>query len=300
MHLKDLITVASLCAFLALALPHAATATSADQPASPEPQANTSQLASAGQPSPKDPTTSPASSTGTGGSGGPGPTASATGGHAAPGSGLSEDAIPGWGFLALGGLGATLALGAWHHRTKEAAESHASSARSDQGLEPSEAEQAPEGPVDGPAGDPATEADGADRARDPVANPGPAGAMMLGREAIDEASYEAAAGWFELAGRLETDQSTPLVCHGAVLRELGEPEQAVSVLEEAVDRDPTDALARLEHARALADAGRDEEVFAALSPLTGHDEEIDETIHEDPAFAHLHDHPRFLALVGHL
>lgn len=138
------------------------------------------------------------------------------------------------------------------------------------------------------------------KGRSAVDHPGLPGILLLGQEALRMGEPGIAGAWFETALRLEPGSATANLCYGVCLRELGRPEAAIGRLERASELDPTDAKARLNLARALVEARRHTEAIGEIALLAGADPRVDEALYEDEAFSTLRDHPRFLALVGHL
>ncbi len=130
--------------------------------------------------------------------------------------------------------------------------------------------------------------------------PGLGGILRLGQQAVDRGEYEDAAVWFRTALDVRPDLPVAHLCLGLCRGELEGPEAALDSLDQAIELDPTDAMARYCRAQALAKGGRTGEVIDALAPLTPGTEALADTILSDPAFAELRDHPRLLALLGRL
>ncbi|MEA3200345.1 MAG: Anaphase-promoting complex, cyclosome, subunit 3 [Thermoplasmata archaeon] len=122
--------------------------------------------------------------------------------------------------------------------------------------------------------------------------------LRAGEAAIKAGRAEEAAAWFAQAAALQADLAVAHFCHGMCLVALQRHEQAREAFQRAYDLDPMEGSYRLELARACARTARGPEAMDALAPLLAAAPELAQDLGEDPAFASLKDHPRFLALVG--
>lgn len=129
---------------------------------------------------------------------------------------------------------------------------------------------------------------------------GPDGLLELGSEALDRGEVETAASWFETAIALQPGLQAAHFCLGLCLDELGRLEEAEDALGNACRLSPEDALAHGMHASVLARLGRTRGAVAKLEQVADTMPELLDAIRDDEAFAPLHDHPRFLALLGEL
>lgn len=131
-------------------------------------------------------------------------------------------------------------------------------------------------------------------------NPGPDGALMLGRQALEDGDPETARGWFQAAAELDPELEIAHLCLGLAHLDLGEPDDAVEALTRAVELNPGNGTARYHLARAYAMQGDVERASVAVGSLVQAGADVVEDALEDPAFANLRDDPRWLAALGEL
>lgn len=126
------------------------------------------------------------------------------------------------------------------------------------------------------------------------------GILRLGQRAVDQGEYEDAAIWFRTALDVRPDLPVAHLCLGLCRAEIEGPEAALESLDQAIELDPTNAMARYCRAQALAKNGHTSQAMDALAPLIVGTEAMADAVLSDPAFTELRDHPRLLALLGRL
>lgn len=130
--------------------------------------------------------------------------------------------------------------------------------------------------------------------------PGLEGLLMLGKNAVDHGDTDAAIGWFETAIALKPDLQAAHFCMGLCLDDAGHLDQAQDALANAHTLNPNDPLTRYAHASVLARQGATQQALHHVHRIAQDLPALTETMLEDDEFAPLHDHPRFLALLGEL
>jgi len=136
--------------------------------------------------------------------------------------------------------------------------------------------------------------------RDPVEHPGPEGALLMGRRALDDGDVESAKDWFDTALALDPSLNVAAFCRGVCLRETGDLEEAAASFREAIEIQPDSGRARYHLAATHAELGNVPKSVETLRPLVAAEPNVADQALEDSSFAALRDDPRFLALVDDL
>lgn len=130
--------------------------------------------------------------------------------------------------------------------------------------------------------------------------PGLEGLLMLGKNALDHGDNDAAIGWFETAIALKPNLQAAHFCLGLCLDDAGHLDQAQDALDNAHELEPNDPLARYALASIHARQGATRQALHHVHHVAQALPALAATMLEDDEFTALHDHPRFLALLGEL
>lgn len=130
--------------------------------------------------------------------------------------------------------------------------------------------------------------------------PGLEGVLMLGKSALDHGDNDAAIGWFETAIALKPNLQAAHFCLGLCLDDAGHLDQAQDALDNAHELEPNDPLARYALASIHARQGATRQALHHVHHVAQALPALAATMLEDGEFTTLHDHPRFLALLGEL
>lgn len=128
----------------------------------------------------------------------------------------------------------------------------------------------------------------------------PQALLVAAKQAVDQNRIDEAVLWFDQALRLAPDLSVAHFCRGVCLVGLERHEEAYASLKRAYDLDPAEGAHRLELARACGRTGRASEAMSVLGPLLAALPSLIHEVRDDPAFACLADHPRWLVMTGSL
>ncbi len=192
--------------------------------------------------------------------------------HGQPASGPDQasQSAPAWLWPAAFGLTMVSMAGAW-------------TVNRSRGAAIPEVRRRLDGPPDGP---------------DPVERPGAEGMLLLGGQAVENNQLEEAIAWFEGAALLDPRLPVAHLLAGLCLQELDRHEHAIEALHAALNLDPGYGEAAYAKAESLVHLDRHAVALDLLEPLASENPEIRDLLAEDPAFRELHDHPRFIHLVG--
>lgn len=130
--------------------------------------------------------------------------------------------------------------------------------------------------------------------------PSLSGFMEQGHAALDQGDPASAIDWFRAAVALDPQASGARLSLGVTLAHSGRLPEALETIEAAVQLEPGDPLTRFHLARVLAQMGLGPDALDELERVVPQMPYMVEQVHQDPAFASLQDHPRFLAMLGKL
>lgn len=126
------------------------------------------------------------------------------------------------------------------------------------------------------------------------------GILELGKAAAGRAAYDEAIRWFETATAVQPRLPVAHTCLGMCLMGLERYEEAAESFLMSLELDPDDGAVRYHLAKALVRQGHLGEAMDALTPLLRQLPEVRDAARQEPAFAELRDHPRFLDLLDDL
>lgn len=122
--------------------------------------------------------------------------------------------------------------------------------------------------------------------------------LRAAKDAVDSYHYQEAIAWFDRVLAQDAKLAVAHFCRGVCLMALGRDEECYWAYRRAYEADPQEGAYRLELARACGRTGRTAEAMDVLGALLQAMPELAADVADDPSFASLRDHPRFLVMVG--